>query len=322
MNFRSVADLNSLIRRVQSKLKAENFELIVGVPRSGMLPASIISLNLNLPLMSIGEWLRNEAPHHGQTRSTRVSIDRGHDAKKVLIVDDSVATGGTLKATREMIPDHLLSKVKFFAVFGYSADDGVDFCCERVARPRFFEWNLMHSEIMKASCVDIDGVLCRDPSEDENDDGPLYLEFLKNADPYYLPTPKIHKLVTNRLEKYRAETELWLQENGVEYDELCMLKLDSKEDRKAQADYCLHKVHTYQNSGCDLFVESDYNQAVEIAKRTKKPVYCVATNELVNSQFSLRQAKKSALTRLKFEVQKHPALYQCLRKIFRLFKNH
>jgi len=51
-----------------------------------------------------------------------------------------------------------------------------------------FEWNALHHSNPERFCVDIDGVLCRDPTEAENDDGESYLEFLPGWMRRYGPT--------------------------------------------------------------------------------------------------------------------------------------
>ena len=71
--------------------------------------------------------------------------------------------------------------------------------CEQ---PRMFEWNYMHHWALEYVCMDIDGVLCEDPSVYQNDDGKNYYDFLINAIPKIIPTQKVGKLVSCRLEKY------------------------------------------------------------------------------------------------------------------------
>ena len=46
----------------------------------------------------------------------------------------------------------------------------------------------MHHSFLNDSCLDIDGVLCRDPSPEENDDGPRYEKFLTETNPLVIPT--------------------------------------------------------------------------------------------------------------------------------------
>ena len=46
MNYRNIADLNNTILQ-RLHIIPRDFDLIVGVPRSGMLPANLLALYLN-----------------------------------------------------------------------------------------------------------------------------------------------------------------------------------------------------------------------------------------------------------------------------------
>ena len=52
MNYRSVSDLNEVILR-NIHIIPRDIDLVVGVPRSGMMPANLLSLYLNLPYTDI-----------------------------------------------------------------------------------------------------------------------------------------------------------------------------------------------------------------------------------------------------------------------------
>lgn len=319
MNFKSINDLSKDIDKNISLLKVQEFELVVGVPRSGMLPASIIALKLNLPLLTLNEFILNSEISHGRTRKPSVLIKFAHEAKKILIVDDSINSGYSIVEVKSKLTDDLLSNCKFLAVYGVSQDKSVDFILDIVSSPRIFEWNAMYHGIVVDACFDIDGVLCEDPTEEQNDDGAKYLEFIINANPRYLPIVTIDTLVTNRLERYRPETELWLEKHGIKYKKLEMLKLDSKDDRLMQVDYFQHKVGAYKNSGAKIFYESSLQQAKVIFERTKLPVYCVDENILLSdSSFSFLLNPKTTKWMLKERLSRFKKLrtiYHWLRKI-------
>ncbi|MGR5220191.1 phosphoribosyltransferase family protein [Vibrio parahaemolyticus] len=317
MNFKSISDLNRDINCNLSLLKSENFDIIVGIPRSGMLPASIISLKLNLPLITLTEYLNNSTISHGRTRKPSNNIKYAHDANKVLIVDDSIHSGGTLSEVKREMDDHLLHKARFLAVYGISNDKSADFILEIVKPPRFFEWNAMHHNIISDSCFDIDGVLCEDPREDQNDDGPKYIEFLENAKPLYLPIKKIDTIVTNRLEKYRPQTIAWLEKHGIEYNNLKMVKLETKEERISQTDYFKHKVDVYLQSNTKIFYESSLSQAKVIFERTKMPVYCVDENILFSTDSAINYINKP---QLKWILKERFYRYNITRKARSLIK--
>jgi uncharacterized HAD superfamily protein len=157
----------------------------------------------------------------------------------------------------------------------------IDFYLEYIPKPRLFEWNIYHHNLVRKSAFDIDGVLCFDPTEAENDDGEAYLSFLLNARPKFIPTLPIHTLVTSRLEKYRSQTEIWLRRHKVIFSQLIMLDLPNKEERKRMNVYAKNKADIYsKNDELVLFFESSEKQASEIFSITGKPVFCVETNKL------------------------------------------
>ena len=222
MNYRNIDDLNHCILQHLSILPRD-FDLIVGVPRSGMFPANLLALYLNLPVTDIDSF-RNGHIYQTGERGKTFNMTHIH---KVLVVDDSIATGKAVKKCRELLKDieHLYN-IKYCAIYAVPLHThSVDNFFEIVDYPRFFQWNIMNHSILQKSCMDIDGVLCADPTPEENDDGEKYRHFLLNAPPLFIPKVTIGTLVTSRLEKYRPETEAWLRKNHVKYNKLVMLDL-------------------------------------------------------------------------------------------------
>jgi uncharacterized HAD superfamily protein len=159
----------------------------------------------------------------------------------------------------------------------YADPDGkqhVDTSFDTLESPHAFQWNLFTPAMLARACVDIDGVLCVDPTAHQNDDGEKYVAFLNNAEPLFLPSGRIGCLVTNRLEKYRSNTETWLEQQGIDYGQLVMLDLPSKEERQRQGIHSKHKGLIYKNSDYTFFIESDSKQAASIARISGKAVYC------------------------------------------------
>ena len=290
MNYRSISDLNNTILQNLHQL-SRDFDLIVGVPRSGMLPANLIALYLNLPYTDIHSFINGYVYKSGARRQ----FFENKDQKKVLIVDDSIASGSALKEVKESVA-HLASQyeLKYCVVYATpEKKNAVDYALEMVATPRYFQWNIFNHTTLEKACFDIDGVLCADPSEVQNDDGDNYREFLLNAAPLYIPGSKIGTLVTSRLEKYRKETEQWLANHGVNYDKLVMLDLPDQKARQQANCHGSHKANEFKKSHYKLFVESDLGQAREINRLTKKPVFCTANFEMVYRSESLVYNMKS-----------------------------
>ena len=287
MNYRSYQNLSDDIKGNINKLEKYNIDLIVGIPRSGMIPAYMISLLLNVNCTDFFSFIENRSLYKGQ-RKLKNNGDihlLPHDHKSILLVDDSIFTGNDMKEKKALLPVNLKHKITTLAIYS-TEQKREDIDCFFVYLPnlRLFEWNIFHVHTLSWSCVDLDGVLCKDPAIDEDDDGENYLNFVKNAVPFILPTYKIHSLVTNRLEKYRSETEAWLKNHGITYDNLVMLDLPDLEERHKWKIYAKNKALYYKNSNTRLFIESSYLEAKEICLLSGKDVYCVETNTVLTAK--------------------------------------
>jgi uncharacterized HAD superfamily protein len=172
-------------------------------------------------------------------------------------------------------------------------EKSVDYYFEVVPLPRYFQWNIFNHTSLEKACFDIDGVLCIDPTPDQNDDGPKYIHFILNAPPLFIPGSKIGTIVTSRLEKYRNETETWLRNNHVKYTDLVMLDLPDMEARQRANSHAAHKAKTYMSKPYVLFIESSKEQSLEINRISGKPVLCTENFEMVFEAESLLYNIKS-----------------------------
>jgi uncharacterized HAD superfamily protein/orotate phosphoribosyltransferase len=276
INTRTVADLDRVIRANLHKLPTD-LSLVVGIPRSGMLPAGLIASYLNVPLTDLSGLL---AGHLGGTGFRHLKAD-SKEKKGILLVDDSIASGNEMRRVKAQIETARLEckEMYYLAVFGEAQSEGeCDFVLESVPFPRIFSWNAVNSWVVQVACVDIDGLLCHDPSEEQNDDGPAYLEFLQTAPALYSCRYKIKHLVTSRLEKYRSATEEWCAKNGIEFENLHMVDLPSAKDRTLQGPqfHAIQKARVYKSlpETC-LFLESAKWQAELISKYSGKSVLSI-----------------------------------------------
>lgn len=271
LNFRSVADLNRAIVSNLHRLDRRQYDVVVGIPRSGMLPAGILSTLLQLPLSDVESYARGVI--YG--RSGRPLAEKGG---RVLLVDDTCNHGGAMARAVANIQGQA-GTITRFAVFGpYRGIEGlVDIYCEIVQGPRAFEWNAWKHARLGRWAIDLDGVLCRDPEKAENDDGPRYRQFIANAEPVFLPTRPVGHIVTCRLEKYRGETEAWLKAHGVEFVGMTMMQYATKAERMAAGGRGAWKAEVAKSLGVEFFIESDNKQAGIIAREAGIPVWCTTT---------------------------------------------
>jgi len=281
--FRNVEQLARCVRSNLYKIPPD-VDLIIGVPRSGLLPAVLIANHLNLPHITLSDFLAGRSTSAG--RRLAHGTAEGSTFSKGLVVDDSVATGAENTRIRELLKTRPPGgEVLLAAVYVVPGREHlVDVYFESVPGPRMFEWNMMNHSWLPSACVDIDGVLCRDPTPAENDDGPAYRRFLQTAEPLLRPGAEIGWLVTSRLTKYRALTEAWLAEKGIRYRELRMLDLPSQEERIRRRAHASFKAEVYDTTPSKVFIESSDAQAHEIARRTGKPVVSVESSTLFSPE--------------------------------------
>lgn len=284
MNFKTYEDLTNCIINNLHKIP-RNVDLVVGIPRSGTMVANILALYLNIPFTDVDNFLDYGILKTGSTRKCKGWIKKVEDAKHVLIVDDSISSGKAIKEVRERVKEKRVScKVTYLAVYALAASClKTDIYFELCEQPRMFEWNYMHHWMLEYCCMDIDGVICEDPSYFQNDDGKKYREFLENASPKFVPTQKVGYLVSCRLEKYRKETEQWLNKYSVDYGELVLLNNITAKERALCFSHAEFKAEFYKKSKCILFIESDYDQALEICRLSGKPVFSLEKRSLITS---------------------------------------
>lgn len=268
MNYVSYAQMAQDVQSWAETLP--KFDLVVGVPRSGMLPATIMALFWNCKLASLDEFIEGNIMGQGR-RGFNEPINN------VLIIEDSYLTGKSMENARKLV-NKLQDKynIKFAAIYSSVLEPKLDYYYKHLPSSRFFQWNWRyHENLINQSCFDIDGVLCVKPTPQQNDDGERYRHFILNTKPLYIPPYRIGRIITSRLEKFRPETEEWLEKNKVKYEKLIMLKYPTGKFRRLMGHHGLHKANYYTQTNALLFVEDEPWQSQEIAYQSGKPVLCV-----------------------------------------------
>jgi uncharacterized HAD superfamily protein/hypoxanthine phosphoribosyltransferase len=291
VNYRSITHLSRLVSRSLGRVPP-GIEAIVGIPRSGMLLADMLGLHLSLPVMTLGALHALRSPEVG-ARLHMSPDDRSEflrSPRKLLVVDDSCGTGGAMKAAKRLLQEvKQLSGIQHDYTFmvAYANKHGlpwIDICLEELEKPRCFEWNWVSNVMLTTACIDIDGVICRDPTIKECDevanDGKLYRKFLQNVPLLRKMRQPLGTLVTCRLEHWRADTMTWLASHGVRYKKLVMMPFKTVAGRKKYG-HARYKAEKYKQHGGPIFIESSSNQARGIFQMSKRPVLCTDSMELL-----------------------------------------
>ena len=175
-----------------------------------MIPAYTIGLYLNRHVVDLDTFLRGGAPASGLSRRVGVALEDTMKAKRILLVDDSITSGKAMRVAAECVRDSA-SKVKRYAGPSFATQPSTLLCTSSSLRCSsrgssngmrciIRIWNIL---------FDLDGIFCVDPTREENDDGPRYLDFLKSAKTLHLPSRRVGHIVSARLEKNRAQTKEW-----------------------------------------------------------------------------------------------------------------
>lgn len=285
MKYITISDLNNTIRQNIWKIP-HDIDFIIGIPRSGMIAASIIASYLNVPLIDINSYLLGLKPYGGARLN--MFTNKHQETNKVLIVDDTIFNGTTINNIKKYVSD---KPHNFIYLCIYAEGNGlnnVDIYLEDVRSQVdsklgiiLYEWNILqHHEVVLEKCLyDMDGVLCLDPPDERNEEE--YINYIKNATPLFIPRGTIGGILTYRLVKNKEITQEWLKNNGVTYYKLMMFNANSWEERhNTNISPEQYKGETYKNSNYELFVESNEQQAINIANISNKPVYCIESNKL------------------------------------------
>lgn len=280
MNFVSYQELVADCKEFASALRQFNPRVIIGVPRSGMLAASMIGLELNLPVITPTQTIDSFF-------SSRFIGARHIDLEKGmwLVVDDSVRSGASIENAKQIAVEvNNKNETAILTAGLYCTEEGrwhSNFSYKIIEQPRCFEWNLFHSSQTSTTVFDIDGVFCQDPDFQEEDNNANILEHIQTAKLLRKISRPCLALCTSRLEKYKKQTVEWLRKHGIRYQQLAMCPCGTVKERRNIGTAKIKAEFYNSKNQANLFVESSEHTAREMAKFTDKPILCSDTMSLV-----------------------------------------
>lgn len=262
-------------------------DAFVGVPRSGMIAATWLALRRNVRLVPLNLLETDPAGciASSSLRGNNLAIRQRWrpDTGTVMIVDDSCNLQTTMWGLRQRLR-YVPLKIYYAAVYRSGKADSVDFCCREIPQPRMFEWNFFRHFQLDLTMWDMDGAICADWVGQKEKHAPAeYQQHLAAARPYYVPERSIYAVCTNRLPRWRTQTQHWLARYHVDYQQLLMSPYQDHEERdnrdvpRGTAKGKLYKEH----EKAQLFVESDVAQAEVIARCANKLVLALDVMRLV-----------------------------------------
>ena len=282
--FYRYEQLSSLARLIVQQVQ-QPYDAVIGIARSGIVPATYISHAMHTPLYLMDQVSKELTPLGGGNRTKRLA----KDIERVLLVDDSCYSGHTLSVLRKALEEGNLQVTTAACIVRPMARERVDIFGVLQPSPHLFEWHMPNSAFLTGRMAnpalkgglafDFDGVLCVDVPAGCDDDGEKYINYLANAPLLMRPTfHPIELIITFRLEKYRAITEAWLDKWGIKCKKLVMHPAERIQDRVFDA--AAFKGTHLKESACFGMIESDKRQAKAIARASGKPVICYSTGEV------------------------------------------
>jgi hypothetical protein len=271
-----VADTLRLVPRLPPDLSC-----VVGVARSGMLPATILGTALHLPLYALDQerGFVRDIGHGWRLRQ------RARRNGPVLVIDDTTGSGRSLRMTQRALakcggcPVNVSRAILASIYCNPESSLKPDLWAEDLHLPHLLEWNMFNSIVTSVAAFDMDGILCHD-TESGGEPGT----------PRYLPRREPIHIITGRPERDRAATLGWLETWGVQVASLTMGPWEVSPDWERVAEYKAEAVRRFLEAaherpfGAPMYVESCPQQAQRIATLTGVMVICPTSAEALGPE--------------------------------------
>lgn len=268
-------DLLNKTRELLPDLAGVRATGIIGMPRSGMLPASIIAMELALPLLA---YDRTTKSIYNIGEGRRRGLLDGSKREKYILVDDSVCSGeqmlSAIKALSEVLGHKKTVTCSIFANPGAKYTPHI--VGARYSPPHFFEWNVFQNFMTEKIAFDMDGIICADPPPIAWSEGKEYEEWIRNPQLLHVPITKNGVVVISaRSERFRRETEDWLNAAGIKVKALILCNNSLVKTPENVGKWKAEKILQARiEHGISYYMESSYLISREISSRVGIPVIC------------------------------------------------
>lgn len=211
----SYADLCNDSKILARRLAARNVHGVVGVARSGVLPAAIVAQHLHVPLFLFSPKTNAITYIGGGARLEATTPN----PDQLVLIDDTCASGRTLAHAAGV------TKIGRAAVVYATSDSAPRLLAYAriLDLPHILEWNFWNSLYMSALATDLDGVLCPDPTEEDVKSEERYRRWAENVQAWEGPRRSpVQAIISARPEWLRDITTRWLAKHGFKYKELIL----------------------------------------------------------------------------------------------------
>ena len=148
MKYITISDLSETIRKNIWKIPRD-IDFIIGVPRSGMIAASMIASYLNIPLIDVNSYVAGLNPSGG--RRLRFFSSSHKTSNKVLVIDDTVYSGVSMNNTKSILSNINDKRLIYMCVYlegpgEYSVDiylEDVRMHTNEIDKFVLYEWNIL-----------------------------------------------------------------------------------------------------------------------------------------------------------------------------------
>ncbi len=271
MNYRSFCDLSIAISSLTTKLPLD-WDLFVGIPRSGLLVANLLALHYNTYLADVEGLLRGKMFNCGK-RKACITGRYPKRGLKVLVIDDSIRTGSEIAKTREALKSleakHCISYAAIYVCPGM--EKLVDYYHESLPPPRVFEWNLMHNLYVLKYCMSIEGVILGVGDQIAHDCSSLRAMIR--------PSFTIGCLVLGP-EYDEKLMEAWLISQGIDFNRIVRFE-GSAESWRNDKKRAAFKADVCREMSAVLYIEHGLSESKLIAKQSLVPVFCTQENRIL-----------------------------------------
>lgn len=272
MHYRSVRDLTEHVREWSERLPPE-IDLVVGIPRSGLLVANLIALYRNIPMTDVEGLLAGRLLSAGKRITPEQSVLSHGSRRHILVVDDSLWSGGQLGKVRDRIAAAALPhSVRYGAVYVVPESTRlVDTFHSKVPIPRVFEWNILHHPLLGMSCVSFEALV----GQPANDD--LKSSAIGFPSPRLQPTYRIGHVVAMQPPDAEADIRAWLCRHCIEHDGLVLVPPGD-----ANSDAIIsRKSEIYGTTRSWLYFEATSEAASRLALAARRPVFALDSWEML-----------------------------------------